>query len=122
MFVLIFNWLNGNVTRSMMMNKLILSIGYGIQSFFKEKMNILIMLLVVIIILLFLNMYLLICTHIESSNDRYHLYANTLNAMGIGFGKKFDLFDGSEANKELTTEQILIREQSKKKRLRDLFR
>lgn len=115
MFVLIFDLLDGSVIRRKSMNKVILTIGYSIQNLFREKINITNMLLVLIIILT-------LWTHIESSNDRYHLYANTLNALGIGFGKKFDLFDGSELDHELTTQEILIRQQSKKWHLRDLFR
>lgn len=97
------------------MNEIILSLGKNIKNLFREKINIVIMLLV-------LNLILILWTHIESSNDRYHLYGNTLNAFGHGFEKKFDLFDGNELDQELTTSEILIRQQSKKWHLRDLFR
>lgn len=64
---------------------------------------------------------LIIYVYIELENSNYHYYMNTKTSLESIYGVKIDKYDGS-IEKELTTEEKLIRKQNKKWHLKYLFK
>ena len=65
--------------------------------------------------------WLIIYTHIEVSDDRYHFYMNTKTSMESIHNVKIDKYDGN-LERHLTTEEQLARKHYSRWHLRKLFK
>ena len=75
----------------------------------------------VIIVLQFLMIWLIIYVYLELSDSNYHFYMNTKTSMEGIHHVKIDKYDGS-FERELSTEEKLIRKQNQRWHLRKLFK
>jgi len=64
---------------------------------------------------------LVLYTHMEDSDDRYHLYMNTTRSMESIHNVSIDPFDG-RLQRNLTTEEIMTRKHFQRWHLRQLFK
>lgn len=94
------------------MSNFILELSTGLKSFFREKINL-------VIVLLGLIVFLILYIYVEILDSNYHFYMNTKTSLEIvnnNFNKEkkeFDSYDGN-VKKALSTEDKLIRKNNKK--------
>lgn len=73
------------------------------------------------IVLQVLMIWLIIYVYLELSDSNYHFYMNTKTSMESIHHVKIDKYDGS-FERELSTEEKLIRKQNQRWHLRKLFK
>ena len=65
--------------------------------------------------------FLVIYTYLDASDDRYHFYMNTKTSLESVHQVKIDKYDGS-IQRDLTTEEQLIRKKCQRWHLRQMFK
>lgn len=100
-----------------MNEELVAILNDNIKQMKKEMMRNNLFLLVGILVIIFFIIY----THLEASDDRYHLYMNTTRSLESIYNVKIDPYDGSFERK-LTTEEMMTRRHLQRWHLRKLFK